>query len=185
MVILASESPRRRELLAQIINDFEVRSADIDEISAAADPFAVPELNARAKAACVAQKNPDALVIGADTVIIFENKVIGKPRDPDDARRILKAFAGKTHFTVTGVALRRIGKTPLDISYCEVSEVKFKQYTDNTIDRYLSLVHVLDKAGAYALQEHPELIIESYSGEAENIIGLPLLRLKRELDSIM
>ncbi|MBR2632480.1 MAG: Maf family protein, partial [Lentisphaeria bacterium] len=98
MLILASESPRRRELLGKIVEKFEVRSANIEEISAGTDPFYVPEHNARAKAQCVAEEYPEALVIGSDTVIVFEGKVIGKPRDIEDAKNILRSFSGKKHY---------------------------------------------------------------------------------------
>lgn len=185
MLILASESPRRKELLAQTVEKFEIRSADVEEITAAADPFLVPEINARTKAGRVAQANPGALVIGADTVIIFENRVIGKPRDIDDAARILAEFSGKIHYTVTGVSLRRTGNEPVDISFREISEVKFKTLDSTVIASYLNKVNVLDKAGAYALQEHGDMIIEYFTGEENNIIGLPTSKLKKLLQELL
>lgn len=183
MLILASESPRRRELLGQIYTNFEIRSADVCEISAGADPFFVPQRNAVLKAENVAEKYPDALVIGADTVIVFDNRVIGKPRDLEDAKKMLAEFSGKEHFVVTGVALKRIGKDPVDISYVEKSVVKFKEIDGAVIREYLAKVNVLDKAGAYALQEHGDMIIESCIGEPENVVGLPLERLKELLNT--
>ena len=181
MLILASESPRRRELLGQICEKFEICSADIKEVSAGTDPFFVPEHNAVLKAADVAARHPGALVIGADTVIIFENRVIGKPRDLTDAEEILAGFSGKEHFVVTGVALKRVGENPVEISYIEKSVVKFKKIDTAVIRSYLARVNVLDKAGAYALQEYGNMIIESCSGESENVVGLPLIRLKNLL----
>ena len=182
MLILASESPRRRELLGQICEKFEIRSADVKEISAGTDPFFVPEQNAVLKASCVAEKNPGALVIGADTVIIFENRVIGKPSDLQEAENILADFSGREHFVVTRVALIRTGPHPVKISYIEKSTVKFKEITRETIREYLTKVNVLDKAGAYALQEHGDMIIESCQGEAENVVGLPLKKLRELLE---
>lgn len=181
MLILASESPRRRELLRQICEKFEVCSADVREISSGTDPFFVPQHNAGLKASCVADKYPDALVIGADTVIIFEGQVIGKPRDLADAKRMLTAFSGKSHYVVTGVALKRTGKQPVDISYIEKSIVTFKETDASVIEEYLQKVNVLDKAGAYALQEHGDMIISTCAGEAENVVGLPLVRLQKLL----
>jgi septum formation protein len=177
MVILASESPRRRELLASICKEFEICSADIEEMSEGADLFLLPELNAKLKAAAVAGKNPDHLVIGADTAIIFGNEFIGKPADIEDAVKLLTRFSGRKHCVITGVAVIRQGADPIEISYHEVSEIKFKEIDRKTIGEYLRLVNVLDKAGAYAIQEHGSMIIDSYTGELENIIGLPLKRL--------
>ena len=181
MLILASESPRRRELLGRIIDDFEVRSANIEEISDGADPFYVPEINAKLKAQAVANDNPDTIVIGADTAIIFENKVIGKPKDSTDAEKILASFSGKTHSVVTGVAIIRTGSQNIDISFSEESLVSFKNISADDIKKYISQVSVLDKAGAYAIQEHSDLIIKSYTGSLENIIGLPLEKLQSHL----
>lgn len=177
MLILASESPRRRELLKRVYPEFEIRSADVTEISAGADLFSVPVQNAAAKAMKVAQAHPDALVLGADTVIIFDGKIIGKPRDIEDAKRILLGFSGREHSVVTGVALVRMGKNPVRVSYFEESKVKFKAIGENVVTGYLERVQVLDKAGAYAIQEHGNMIIEYYTGELENIIGLPLEKL--------
>lgn len=185
MLILASESPRRRELLGKIVKNFEVRSADIEEISSGADPFCVPEINAKLKAQAVADANRDAVVIGADTAIIFENRVIGKPEDAAEAEQILASFSGKTHSVVTGVAVVRTGKHPIDISFSEESLVTFKAVTADDIRKYLSLVHVLDKAGAYAIQEHGDIIISNYTGSLENIIGLPLEKLKVHLSKLL
>ena len=185
MLILASESPRRRELLGKIVEKFEVRSADIEEISSGAAPFCIPEINAKLKAQAVAQANRDAVVIGADTAIIFENRVIGKPRDAAEAEQILASFSGKTHSVVTGVAIVRNGKQPIEISFSEESLVTFKAVTAEDIRKYLSFVYVLDKAGAYAIQEHSDIIISNYTGSLENIIGLPVEKLKEHLQNCL
>ena len=181
MLILASESPRRKELLSSICPEFEICSADVKEMSSGADIFLLPETNAKLKADAVAGLHPDALVIGADTAIIFENRFIGKPANRDEAKDLLMSFSGKKHFVVTGVALIRHGKNPLEVSYREVSEIEFKNIGSKTIDDYLEMVYVLDKAGAYAIQEHGSMLIDHYTGELENIIGLPLVRLKKLL----
>lgn len=185
MLILASESPRRRELLGRICKDFRICSADIDEISAGTDPFSIPIANARAKALKVAEQNPDSIVIGADTVIIFENEVIGKPHDIGEAALFLNRFSGKKHLVATGVAIcSKSADNGFMHDYTELSEVQFKNLSQETIEKYLSLVHVLDKAGAYAFQEHGDMLIENHSGEVENIVGLPLIKLKDILQKI-
>ncbi len=181
MLILASESPRRKELLSSICNEFTICSADVREMSTGADVFLLPEINAGLKARAVAEQNPDALVIGADTAIIFENRFIGKPGTLEEAKALLMSFSGKKHFVVTGVALVRCGTNPLEISYRETSEILFKNIGSRTVESYLEKVYVLDKAGAYAIQEHGSMLIDHYTGELENIIGLPLVRLKKIL----
>lgn len=181
MIILASESPRRRELLGTICKKFEICSADISEMSFGADLFLLPELNAKLKASAVSRLYPEDLVIGADTAIIFEDEFIGKPQNIREAKNLLARFSGKKHFVVTGVALMRQGSLPLEITYHEVSEIQFKKIDSQCIDTYLEMVNVLDKAGAYAIQEHGDMLIDHYTGELENIIGLPLKRLSEIL----
>ena len=182
-MILASASPRRRELLSSLGAVFSVITCDVPELNGVTKEFsaaAVPVENARRKAAAVAALYPDEIVLGADTVIIFEGEIFGKPRDNADAVRMLNAFSGKEHEVVTAVSL--IGKNAaLECSWSCVTRVKFKKLTPEIINNYLSVVNVLDKAGAYAVQEHGDMIIETVDGELSNVIGLPLERLKREL----
>ena len=185
MLILASESPRRRELLGSICKNFNICSADVKETSAGADLFLLTEVNASMKAKAVSNLHPDDLVIGADTAIIFENEFIGKPATLQDAKELLLRFSGRKHFVVTGVALMRQGATPVETTYHEVSEIQFKDIDSNTVDEYLKRVYVLDKAGAYAIQEHGSMLIDNYTGELENIIGLPLVRLKKLLQEYL
>ena len=184
MLILASESPRRRELLGKIIEKFEVRSANVEEISAGTDLFCVPEINAKLKAQAVADDYPDCIVIGADTAIIFDDKFIGKPRDKADAERILLSFSGRRHSVVTGVAIIRTGSDPVDISFRDESFVEFKDISIEDIRKYMAQVHVLDKAGAYAIQEYAELIIADFTGSLDNIVGLPTEKLKEHLAAL-
>ena len=187
MLILASESPRRRELLKSLGLPFEIKSAQVRELEQADNACSVsllPLENARLKAGAVSCQYPGDVVIGADTAIVFENQLIGKPRDEADARRILSMLSGRTHEVVTGIALMRTGENAFCRSWSEVSQVTFKELTSAVIDEYLQLVNVLDKAGAYAIQEHGELIISGFTGELNNIIGLPLGRLHKELISL-
>ena len=129
MLILASESPRRRELLSRLGLPFEIRSARVEELEQAEDACSVsllPRKNAELKAEAVSLQYPGAVVIGADTAIVFENRLIGKPRDADDARRILSMLSGRTHEVVTGIALMRTGTDSFSRSWSEVSQVTFK-----------------------------------------------------------
>ncbi|MBS1453128.1 MAG: septum formation protein Maf [Lentisphaeria bacterium] len=180
MLILASNSPRRRELLLSLGIPFAVEAADIEEIELLDDPREVPLRNAERKAAAVAARHPHDPVLGADTVIVFRDAVIGKPRDEADALRILLSLAGKTHEVVTGLALLR-GADGFRRIWRETTRVTFKPFGRETAERYLSLVSVLDKAGAYAIQESGEFLVESVDGSIENVIGLPLERLQEEL----
>lgn len=178
-LILASNSPRRRELLAAAGIDFTVECAEVEELVSAADPRSLPERNAELKAAAVADRHPQALVLGADTVILHRNRIIGKPASPDEALAILLELSGHTHEVITAVALIR-QSPPLHLLRSEITRLTFKPFDEATARRYLELVHVLDKAGAYALQEHGEMLVDSVEGESDNVVGLPL-RAVREL----
>ena len=172
-VILASASPRRAALLREAGPDFtsmRIMTADVKE---GADPLE----NARLKAEAVAALEPRALVIGADTVIRFGNETIGKPADLDDARRILAKLSGRTHDVVTGVCVRCL-ENDLLVRFEEITRVTFRTLAPEAIDAYIAAVNVLDKAGAYAIQEHGEDIIEGIEGSLTNVIGLPVERLK-------
>lgn len=180
MLILASESPRRRELFGSLGIPFVVKSVAVEEIVMLADPHEVPLRNAERKAAAVSIHHPQAIVLGADTIILYKGRAIGKPHDQNDALATLLSLSGATHEVITGLALIR-KEAPLQRSWTETTRVTFKPFTRAEAEHYLSLVSVLDKAGAYAIQEHGELIVDHIEGSLENVIGLPLERLKREL----
>lgn len=171
-IILASKSPRRAEILQKNGVDFTVYVPDVEELTSCEDLRELPRRNAILKAAAAADKFPSCTIIGADTVIFFENSVLGKPSDKQDAVHILKSLAGKTHEVISGCAVICRDKN-IEYSFSVASEVKFRQFDENTIKKYMSEVNVLDKAGAYAIQEHGDLIIEKFSGSLDNIIGLP------------
>jgi septum formation protein len=180
-LILASLSPRRRELLARLPYPFEVRSMPVREFSDGELPAGeLPLRNAEAKAQAVAENFPDAVVVGADTVIIFDGRIIGKPRDAADAFRTLSELSGRTHEVVTGVALLR-RRDGLRRSWSVGTRVTFKNLSPDTIREYMKRVDVLDKAGSYALQEHGGMIVARVDGDADNVVGLPLERLAAEL----
>lgn len=176
-LILASKSPRRSELLRRCGVDFSVKALDARELTYFEPLELLPEKNALIKASATAAVEPDSWVLGADTMIIFDGRAIGKPGSPAEAFEMLLDFSGRTHKVVTGLALINQARQ-ITLSWSETSEVTFKTLAPETVDRYLASVEVMDKAGAYAIQEHGELIIEKFTGELENIIGLPLKRLQ-------
>ncbi|MPM95452.1 Septum formation protein Maf [bioreactor metagenome] len=180
MLILASESPRRRELLGSLGIPFATESAVVEELSTLDDPREVPLRNAERKAAAVALLHPDDVVLGADTVIVAAGRVIGKPRDEADALAILLSLSEATHEVITGLALIREADG-FHRSWSETTLVTFKPFHRAEAERYLTLVPVLDKAGAYAIQDHGDLIVDHIEGSLENVIGLPLHRLQSEL----
>jgi septum formation protein len=180
-LILASASPRRRQLLQQLGRPFTVVPAEVTEHEAPdADPRAMVLHNAALKADWVAARHPDALVIGADTTVFIDRTVLNKPRDAAEARAMLRMLSGRTHTVFTGLALRR-RSDGLQLDRGVASEVTFRRLDEAVIELYLSRVHTLDKAGGYAIQEHGDLIVERYTGSLTNIVGLPLDEMKQLL----
>jgi septum formation protein len=180
-LILASASPRRRELLASLGVVFEVIPAEVVEHEdPASDPRAMVAHNAALKADWVAARHPGAFVLGADTTVFINGTALNKPADLAEARSMLRRLSGRTHTVFTGLALRRAcDGTRVDEGVA--SEVTFRELSEADIARYLAQVHVLDKAGAYAIQEHGELIVAGHSGSLTNIVGLPLETTKQIL----
>jgi septum formation protein len=173
-LILASASPRRRELLGSLGFAFEVVTAEVTEHEeSTTDPRVMVAHNAALKADWVAARHPDALVLGADTTVFIDGHALNKPRDAAEARAMLRRLRGRAHTVHTGLALRRVSDG-LAIDAGESSEVRFKDLDEAVIEAYLARVHTMDKAGGYAIQEHPELIIAGYTGSLSNIIGLPV-----------
>ena len=180
-LILASASPRRKELLASLGVAFEVIPADVTEHEAPdADPREMVRHNAALKADWVAARHPDATVIGADTTVFVERTVLNKPRDAPEARAMLRMLRGRTHTVFTGLAVRRL-RDGLKLDDGVASEVTLKAFDDATMELYLSRVHTLDKAGGYAIQEHGDLIVAGFTGSLTNIVGLPLEEMKQLL----
>jgi septum formation protein len=180
-IILASASPRRRELLAGMGVRFEVATADAREHDAESAPHLPPvdlaRENARRKAQAVAGLRPGRWVLGADTVVFLDDRIFGKPDSVGQARQFLAGLSGQTHEVVTGCAL--IAPDGEAEIFYEVSRVTFRVLTGDAIERYLAEVSVLDKAGAYALQERGEWIVERVEGSRANVIGLPTEALER------
>lgn len=182
-MILASKSPRRAEILKHHGADFFICAPDVDELTKCDVLEELPERNAELKCAAVAEIYPDQVVIGADTVILFDNIILGKPADENDAVRILSMLSGRKHKVITGCAVICRQKNFRRVFRC-VSEVQFKKLTPEIIADYIRKVNVLDKAGAYAIQEHGDDIIEGFSGSLDNIIGLPMDELDKVLKTI-
>ena len=180
-LILASSSPRRAELLKSIGLEFKVIPSTVAELH---DPdLSVRQLckiNARRKAEEVAGWFPDAVVLGADTLVAKGHEIFGKPNGLADARQMLSALSGHTHEVVTAVCLIAKNRGKEEI-FADVSRVTFRSLDANQIDEYIKRVEVLDKAGAYAVQEHGDLIIEKVEGSRSNVIGLPVEKLKLSL----
>ena len=180
-VILASASPRRAELLKNIIQNLEVKPSRVDETKIKAktpDAFAVKAAVAKAKA--VAAKNKDAIVIGADTVVVLGKKIIGKPRDKKDAVRILKSLSGRIHRVITGIAVidTKSGET---LTHHEITKVKMKKLKLKEIADYVATGSPLDKAGGYGIQEIEAIFIERIDGDFDNVVGLPVAALLKLL----
>ncbi len=180
MLILASQSPRRRELLRREGVDFIVVVKDTEEIhDASLPPQELCAHNAAAKAEAVAVEYPEATVLGADTLVFIDGTPLGKPADEEDAVRMLMQLQGRAHCVCTAVAVILPGGERRD--FAEISYVRFRPLSEQDVRHYMQLVNVMDKAGAYAIQEHGELIIEGIEGDYDNIVGLPVTRLLQVL----
>ncbi|MBT3368457.1 MAG: septum formation inhibitor Maf [Nitrospina sp.] len=175
-LILASQSPRRLELLQQITDQFEVVPSSVEEkLDYGLRPEENVRLLARAKAENVAKNYPECWVIGADTLVALHQEILGKPVDVSDAHRILSRLSGKEHRVMTGVCVVSPKKT-LDTAV--TSNVRFKSLTDEEISNYIQTGEPMDKAGAYAIQGKGNFMIREFSGSKSNIIGLPIDELK-------
>lgn len=180
-IILASQSPRRRELLAQMgVPQFEVVPALGEEIaSPGLSPAQLVEVLSRQKAEEVAvQAGPDDVVIAADTVVAVDGAVLGKPRDPADAARMLSLLSGRAHTVYTGVTVRR---GTFSRTAHEATQVRFRPLTQSEISAYIATGEPMDKAGSYGVQGMGALLVERINGDFFNVMGLPVLRLSRML----
>ncbi|MGI6092110.1 MAG: septum formation inhibitor Maf [Veillonellaceae bacterium] len=182
-IILASASPRRRELLAQIGCEFKVVTSDIIEDNEQnIDPNQLAMAHAAAKAKAVAVLvNRDDVVIGADTIVVLDGKVYGKPVDVDDAKRMLLSLSGREHQVITGLAVAHRGLLFTD---CAVTIVKMANLTAEDIDNYVASGEPMDKAGAYAIQGKGAVFIDGIEGCYSNVVGLPLRRLAKILAKV-
>ena len=180
-VILASQSPRRRELLGLLRIPFDVRVADIDE-TMNPDLPADEEVGrvSRSKAMAIAA-DENEIIIAADTIVVVDGRVLGKPQSPDHARQMLKSLSGRDHQVMTGIAVRRGSQCAV---CTEVTDVTFRPLTDAEIDAYIATGEPMDKAGAYGIQGGAALFCEKLHGDYYNVMGLPVCRLGLMLKSM-
>lgn len=184
-VILASASPRRRELMKLIMDDFDIANADVDEreIERRCDglgPAATAMELARSKAAAVPAKEGD-IVIGADTSVVLDDMILGKPEDKEDARRMLTSLSGRVHSVITGICIIKDGQ---EKTFYEETFVEFNPLDDfqkDLIERYISSDEPYDKAGAYGIQGGGALLVKKIEGDYFNVVGLPVAGLAREI----
>ncbi len=178
-VILASNSPRRKELLGVITADFTVCPSLCEEnVPENISPFETAEYLARLKALEVASRYKDAVVLGADTCVLAENRVLGKPKDRDEAKRMLKLLSGKTHSVVTGCAVVKKGNCQ---SFSVETKVEFYSLSEKEIEDYVSSSEPYDKAGGYGIQGKASLFVKGIIGDYFNVVGLPIAELNRVL----
>jgi septum formation protein len=180
-IILASASPRRIDLLGQLGVKFDVAPPAVEELSPAhLTPEEICQINAYRKARAAAKKNPDAMVIGADTIVCLGTDIYGKPKSQAEAARMLTRLQGRTHLVLTGVCLLHLRAHHQKL-FAVSTAVTFRQLHPKQIRSYLSKIDPLDKAGAYAIQEEGDEIVRAVAGSYTNVVGLPLERLREEL----
>lgn len=193
-IILASASPRRKEILGNIVEDFEIKVSEVDEraieeqvLKTTDDMVEAGRLmtvllgKAKANAVFEEEDDKDVTVIGADTCVVTRDEILGKPKDREDARRMLRKLAGQKHYVITGVAL--ISKDKVRTFY-EETEVEFADaddFAEDAIERYIASDEPYDKAGAYAIQGRGGVLVKRINGDFYNVMGLPLSRLAKEL----
>ncbi|MCU1311347.1 MAG: maf protein [Candidatus Angelobacter sp.] len=185
MLILASSSPRRRELLRNAGIEFEVQAADVPEVHIPGEtPLDFATRLAHAKAAAVAQQRPEAYVLGADTIVIVAGEILGKPADAADAARMLRLLSNKTHEVTTAVCVispRSTKKDPIIAS--ETTLVHMSTLSDEDIAAYIATGEPMDKAGAYAIQGIASRWITRIEGDYSNVVGLPIALVYRMMNS--
>jgi septum formation protein len=181
-LVLASGSPRRKDLLTGAGYQFAVVPAEVEECEDADLGAATLVLeNALLKARWVAERHPGALVLGSDTLVALEDEPLGKPKDLDDAFEMLRRLVGRSHTVLSGVALVHHAEG-VERSFVEQTRVTFRSLTEREIREYLGMIDPLDKAGSYAAQDHGEFIIEKTEGSWTNVVGLPMERLGEEME---
>ena len=180
-VILASASPRRSDLLREMNVEFQVVPSDAEEIhNEQLTAREICQVNAYRKARAIAKRYPDMLVFGADTLVYLGVRLFGKPRDLPEAEKMLAGLSGKIHQVVTGVCLIHL-RAHRQRVFADTTDVTFRALSAEQIRNYLEKIEPLDKAGAYAIQDHGDLIVDHVDGSLSNVIGLPVERLRVEL----
>ncbi|MBE6860722.1 MAG: septum formation inhibitor Maf [Ruminococcus sp.] len=179
-IILASASPRRKELLSLITNDFIVEKSDAEEIlPVGISPSEASEYLAALKASDISVKFPNDIVIGCDTTVIIDNKILGKPQSDKQCSEYLRLLSGRTHQVITGCCIMcNAAKT----SFSVVTDVTFRKLSDDDISSYIATGEPFDKAGGYGIQGKGSLLVEKINGDYFNVVGLPVSRLNIEIN---
>ena len=183
-IVLASASPRRKELISLIADNVEIRPAECDETltDGIGAREAVEYLSKIKNDAAKSISAHDELIISADTVVAVSNEILGKPADKEDARRMIKLLSGRTHQVYTGVTISYKGNA---VTFSEKTDVSFFDLTDDEIESYVSSSEPYDKAGAYGIQGKASLLVSGINGDYFNVVGLPVARLNRELSKFV
>ena len=181
-IILASQSPRRKELLGLLNIPFTIKAADIDEtpdpkLSAAEDVARLSRLKAQAIA-----HNGEDIVIAADTIVVYQGKILGKPKDEADAKRMLLALSGNRHQVMTGMTVLQADRA---VTCTEITDVYFRPLSEKEIDDYIQTKDPMDKAGSYGIQSGGAVFVEKICGDYYNVVGLPVCRLSQILKTFM
>ncbi len=180
-IILASASPRRKEILKKAGLKFKVDESDYEEkMDAVIGPHELAALHALGKAKAVAVKHGDAIIISADTIVVLKNRVFGKPRSKKEAREMLRILSGRAHTVITGYTIMDTGSGKKLTRWVE-SKVFFKRLTNDEIDAYIESGEPLDKAGAYGVQGLGAVIVRKIEGDFFNVMGLPLSSVAKDL----
>ena len=179
-MILASKSPRRKEILEDFGFEIEIIADDVVEESSQTDSLLWAQDIALKKGRVVAEKNKDRWVISADTVVVFNDEFLGKPKDKDEAKKILEKLSGNTHEVVTAVAMMNLSQN-IEFAFADVTEVKFKKLDSKEIEWYVESGEPMDKAGAYGIQGKGSLLVKKIDGDYFNVVGLPVSELNRIL----
>ncbi len=171
-IILASNSPRRKELLTREGVAFEVKPADIEEVTDKVLPYEVVMDLSRMKAKAISKMEPDRVILAADTIVAIEDKILGKPVDEDDALAMLKMLSGKMHQVYTGVTL--ISKSGQIQSFYECTDVEMYENDEQALKEYIATGEPMDKAGSYAIQGIGAKLVKQIHGDYDNVVGLPV-----------
>ena len=181
-IILASSSPRRKELLAKIVTDFVVESSDFDEDEITHEIFRLPYELSRLKAYSVFAKHPNDIIIASDTIVVFENQVFSKPKTAEDAKNMLRNLSGRSHIVLTSYTI--ISKTK-EISKTTKTMVFFRVLSENEIDEYIKTGAPFDKSGGYAIQDKKLRPSERIIGDIETVIGFPTKAISKDLKKFL
>ena len=184
MIILASASPRRKELLKLLFDDFEIIPADIEEtVRRSIELEQYPEYLALKKSRHIAERRPgDNLVIGCDTGVFIDGMMLGKPEDEAQAAEMLRLLSGKAHKVITGCSVFYKGK---NVCFSETTEVEFYRLSETDISEYIATGEPMDKAGAYGIQGKGALLVKRINGDYYNVVGLPVGALKQKLKALL